>query len=62
MIVSNCHDIGGGRDNSVTENCGSVLGKGKEFISFPKLLDRILGTQSCNEQGNVLPWENSGRV
>jgi hypothetical protein len=62
MIVSNLQDIGGGRDNSVTENCGSVLGKGKEFISFPKLLDRIFGTQLFNEQGKGLPWQKSGRV
>jgi hypothetical protein len=62
MIFSNRQDTGGGRDRSVTaENSVSVLGKGKKFISFPKLLDRILGTQSFNEQGKVLHWERSGR-
>jgi hypothetical protein len=55
MTVSNRQDIGGGIDNLVTENCGSVPCKGKRFLSFPKLLDRILGTQSFNEQGKVLP-------
>jgi hypothetical protein len=62
MIVSNRQDIERGRDNSVTDNCGSILGKGKRFISFPKLLDRILCTQSFNEHSKVLPWEKSGRV
>jgi hypothetical protein len=60
--VPNRSDIEGGRDNSVTENCGSVPDKGKRFISFPHLIARLLGNQSLNGQGKGLPREENGRV
>jgi len=62
MIVSNHPDIGGWTDDSVAENRVSVPYKDERFISFQKILDRILCTQSFNEQAKVLPREKSGRV